>query len=273
MMDLDEQKGREALDLLALSQEAPDPEFRARTRTSFLEAAQAQAVKRPVPVQRPPYRRAFFALASAAAVLLVVGIAVVMNPGPRWQVASIQNATGNILVDDNPIPADDVRSLNEALVPGSTIEWNGNGDIQLVSRRFLALGITPGTKMTLPAPPPRWFGRTSSGSIESGTVRLTSGPRFHGARVTIVAPQATAEMTGTTLAVIAEPQVTCVCVLEGAVHVRAGAHDMGMVPAGMRATVFGNGDAPIQAEMRPTERLKLRAMKDAVRADLERGGD
>jgi hypothetical protein len=271
MMDLDEQKGREALDLLRGG--APDPAFRARTRTSFLEAAAVQAVKRPVSARPSAYRRALYALASAAAVLLVVGIAVVLNPGPRWRVASSQNASGNVLVDDNPIPVDDVRSLNEALVPGSTIEWDGVGDIELVSRRFLALGIAPGTKMTLPAPPPRWFARSVRGTIQSGTVRLTSGPRFHGARVTIEAPQATAEMTGTTLAVIAEPQVTCVCVLEGAVHVMAGKHDMGMVPAGMRATVFGNGDAPIQAAMRPTERVKLSAMKEAVKPDLERGGD
>lgn len=262
MSDQDEIRGRAALDLLETGR--PDASYRARTRATFLQAA------RPA---RAPYRRAFFALSAAAAVLLVIGVAVVMNPGPRWQVARYQDGYGNMLINGEPIPVDDERSLNEALAPGVTIEWNGSSDIALVSRRFLALDIAPGTRMTLPAPPPRWFARTSKGSIESGTVRLTSGPRFHGASVTIVAPQATAEMTGTTLAVIAEPQVTCVCVLEGSVHVMAGAHDMGMVPAGMRATVFGNGDAPIRAEMRPTERVKLSAMKEFVREDLERGGD
>lgn len=262
MSDMDEIRGREALDLLETGR--PDASYRARTRTAFLAAA------RPA---RAPYRRAFFALSAAAAVLLVIGIAVVMNPGPRWQVARTGTTYGNVLVNGEPVPVDDVRSLNEALAPGVTIEWDGSGDLALVSRRFLALGIAPGTKMTLPAPPPRWFARDVHGSLETGTIRLTSGPRFHGARVTIVAPQATAEMTGTTLAVIAEPQVTCVCVLEGAVHVMAGKHDMGMVPAGMRATVFGNGDAPIRAEMRPTERVKLSALKEEVRADLEKGGD
>ena len=64
MMDLDEQKGREALDLLAPG--APDPAFRARTRASFLEAAAVQAVKRPVAARRSPYRRAPYNRASSS---------------------------------------------------------------------------------------------------------------------------------------------------------------------------------------------------------------
>jgi len=218
-------------------------------------------------------RRAFFALAGAAAALLAIGVTTVMNAGPRWKVAGAQAAHGNVMINDEPVPADDVASLNEALVPGAVIEWNGNGDLELVSTRELALGIAPGTKMTLPAPPPRWFARTSRGAIETGTIRLASGKRFHGARVTIATPEATVEMTGTMLSVIHEPMGTCVCVFEGAVRVMAGTHDMGMVPAGQRQVVFADGSAPIRAEMRPTERAKLGEMKEGLRAELERGGD
>jgi ferric-dicitrate binding protein FerR (iron transport regulator) len=270
----DEEFGRRASDALAaLPRAEPDPAFRARQKQAFVAGAYAP-VERPVAVRRPNgMRRAFLALASAAAVLLVVGVTTVMNAGPRWKVASVQAAHGNVLVNDEPIPADDTASLNEALTPGAVIEWNGSGDLELVSTRELALGIAPGTKMTLPAPPPRWFARTSRGAIETGTIRLASGKRFHGARVTITTPEATVEMTGTMLSVIHEPMGTCVCVFEGAVRVMAGTHDMGMVPAGQRQVVFADGSAPIRAEMRPTERAKLGEMKEGVHAELERGGD
>jgi len=257
--------------LQALPSAEPDPAWRARQKELFVAGAYAPA-ERPVSVRRPAsgMRRAFFALAGAAAALLLVGVTAVMNNGPRWKVAGVQAAHGNVMVNDEPIPADDFASLNHALSPGAVIEWNGSGDLELVSAGQLALGIAPGTKMTLPAPPPRWFARTSRGTIETGTMRLASGKRFHGARVTIGTPEATVEMTGTMLAVIHEPMGTCVCVFEGSVRVLAGTHDMGMVPAGQRQVVFADGSAPIRAEMRPTERVKLGEMKEGVRAELDR---
>ena len=265
-----EQRAQAALE--ALPRAEPDPAFRARQKEAFVAGAYA-AEERPVAARRPgprTMRRAFFALAGAAAALLLIGVTTVMNAGPRWQVSRVQAAHGNVLVNDEPVPADDVASLNEVLAPGAVIEWNGNGDLELVSQGQLALGIAPGTKMTLPAPPPRWFARSARGSIETGTIRLAAGRRFHGARVTIGTPEATVEMTGTMLSVIHEPSVTCVCVFVGSVRVMAGTHDMGMVPAGQRQTVFADGRAPERAEMRPGERVKLGEMKEGIRAELER---
>jgi ferric-dicitrate binding protein FerR (iron transport regulator) len=222
---------------------------------------------------RPPGTRlgpVQLALAGAAAAIALGAFAWALNPGPQWRVADLQDAHGNVMVDDEPIPADDAESLNEALVPGATIEWNGNGDLELVSRGQAALGIAPGTTMTLPAPPPRWFARASNGRVTMGTVRLTTGSRFRGARLTIATPEATVFVTGTTLAVIEEPMGTCVCVLEGKVHVMAGANDMGMVPAGQRQTVFADGSKPVRAEMRPVERGMLGEMRRAMGPVLEK---
>lgn len=263
--------------LRALPPAAPAPAFRARLREAFASGTidDAPGDAPPVAARRPGGRAERFplALAGAVAAVLVVAGAWAFNPGPRWRVAEIQHAHGNVIVNDDAIPADDTESLDEVLVPGATIEWDGDGDLELLSRGRLALGIAPGTHMTLPAPPPRWFFRHSAGRVETGTVRLTSGPRFHGARVTIATPEATVEMTGTTLAVIHEPMGTCVCVLEGSVRVRAGAHDMGMVPAGQRQVVFANGQPAVRADMRPTERVALGAMREAMRAELGKGGD
>jgi ferric-dicitrate binding protein FerR (iron transport regulator) len=253
---------------------APAPAFRARLKDAFVSGAIDQDA-RPIAARRPGGRAARFplALAGAVAAVLVVASAFAFNPGPQWRVAQMQNAHGNVIVNDDAIPADDIPSLNEALVPGARIEWDGDGDLELLSRGRLALGIVPGTRMTLPAPPPRWFLRHSEARIETGTIRLTSGPRFHGARVTIATPEARIEMTGTTLAVIHEPMGTCVCVLEGSVHVMAGTHDMGMVPAGQRQVVFASGAPPVRAEMRPTERVALGEMRTKIAAELTKGGD
>ena len=274
----DETRGREAA--RELSAALADPGFRARLEAAFAsgaidpesaaEAAPSRA--RPVHARRPGsgFGRRLAALAAAAALVLVGAGAWEFNPGPRWQVAEGQQAHGNVLIDGEPVPADDFGSVDDALVAGSTIEWNGDGDLELVSRGQLALAIVPGTRMLLPAPPPRWFARTCDGRVESGEIRLTSGSRFHGARLTIATPQASVVMTGTTLAVIQEPAGTCVCVLEGSVHVMAGTHDMGMVPGGQRQVVFADGRAPERAEMRPIERVKLGEMRTAMAAALEK---
>ena len=270
----DEARARRAQDALsALPRAEPDAAFRARQKAAFVSPA---AEERPVAARRPDgrgMRRAFRALAAAAAVLLAAGVTAVLNAGPRWRVAGVQAAHGNVMVNDEPVPAGDVASLNALLAPGAVIEWNGNGDLELISKGQMALGIAPGTKMTLPAPPPRWFARSSRGALETVTIRLASGPDFHGARVTITTPEATVEMTGTMLAVIHEPMGTCVCVFEGAVRVLKGAQDLGMVPAGQRQVVFADGSAPVRAEMRPTERARLGTMKEEIRAELERGGN
>jgi hypothetical protein len=260
--------------LRALPAAAPDPSFRARLRDAFASGAIDAPGRAAVPIaaRRPAPRlgRLELAFTAAAAALALGAFAWAFNPGPQWRVADLQNAHGNVIVNDEPVPADDIESLNDALVPGATIEWNGDGDLELVSRGQLALGIAPGTTMTLPAPPPRWFARESKGRVAMGTIRLTSGSRFRGARLVIATPEAMVFVTGTTLAVIEEPVGTCVCVLEGKVHVMAGTEDMGMVPAGQRATVFADGSPSVRAAMRPTEQVKLGEMRKAMGPVLEK---
>jgi len=274
----DETRGLQAARALPMA--SADPAFRARLGAAFASgaidpehaAAEAAPGARPVHARRPGSRfsRRLVALTAAVALVLVGAAAWAFNPGPRWQVAEGQRAHGNVLIDGEPVPADDIASVDDALLPGSTIEWNGDGDLELVSRGQLALAIVPGTRMSLPAPPPRWFARASGGRVDSGEIRLTSGARFHGARLTIATPQASVTMTGTTLAVIQEPMGTCVCVLEGSVHVTAGTQDMGMVPGGQRQVVYADGRAPERAEMRPVERVKLGEMRTAMAPVLEK---
>ena len=134
-----------------------------------------------------------FALALVAAVALAA-FAWAFNPGPRWRVAATQEADGNVLFDDDPIPASDFEAMNDLLVGGAVVEWRGFGDLELVSPDHAWLAIAPGTVVTLPAPPTRWFARTSRARLEEGTLRFLAGPSFGGARFVVE----TAETTWTT---------------------------------------------------------------------------
>lgn len=125
---------------------------------------------------------------AVATALAVAALAWATNPGPQWRVADTQQADGNVLFDDDPIPAVDVEAMGEQLVPGVVLEWRGTGDLELISPGCAVLAIAPGTVVTLPAPPPRWFARASTCRLSEGTLRFVPGPRFRGARLVIETP-------------------------------------------------------------------------------------
>lgn len=126
------------------------------------------------------------ATVAVAAVLVAFGFA--LNPGPRWKIAATQDAEGNVLLDDDPVPAADVEALADLLQPGTWIEWRGHGDLELVSGGAVALAIAPGTLVTLPSPPPRYFARAARCTLAEGTLRIVPGPAFRGATLTIETP-------------------------------------------------------------------------------------
>jgi ferric-dicitrate binding protein FerR (iron transport regulator) len=266
----------------ALPPEPPAAPYRTQMRARFVagavdapsavRAAQAAAAQARAP------RRGFLGLRPIELGLALAGLAIVaalassvMNAGPKWRVAPNALASGNVVVDDEPIPVTDVESLDEVLRPDSHVVWDGDGELMLHSPGGAVISILPGTEVQMPAPPPRWFARRTAGRVERGEIRVMTGPRFHGARFSITTPQAQVEITGTTLAVICEPAVTCVCVYEGAVEVRglAPADAGAMVPAGQRRTLFADGRATEQAEMRPNERVALDRMRQRMHELLD----
>ena len=74
-------------------------------------------------------------------------------------------------------------------------------------------------------------------------------------------------LTGTTVAVIAEPAGTCVCVLEGTADVKADRGEVVHVPAGTQCDIARGGrKAPQAGEMRGIERPKLQDLRDRLQA-------
>jgi hypothetical protein len=129
-----------------------------------------------------------FGLGVVAVLPVLAALAWAFNPGPRWRVADTQRADGNVLFDGDPVPAADTEAMGDLLLGGTTIEWRGHGDLELISPGHAVLAIAPGTVLRLPAPPPRFFARTSTSRLHEGTLRFLPGPGFAGARLVIETP-------------------------------------------------------------------------------------
>jgi ferric-dicitrate binding protein FerR (iron transport regulator) len=252
-----------------LASPAADAAFRARLKRAFASGAIERVPER-APSRIPFWRHPVLGWAmpvAAAAALLLVGV---MNLGPRWELVSSRGA-GEVVVDGVPVSISDMNGLERRLKRGVRLKLPSDGQIEVAIPGQVALQVTPGTDVTLPAAAGRWFGRGTRASVAHGEVRITTGKAFHGARLAVETPEAMVEVTGTTLAVICEPTGTCVCVLEGRVRVAAQAEGAGaMVTEGHRRYVFNDARAPESAEIRPTEMVPLREFRERRRLMMER---
>lgn len=208
--------------------------------------------------RRPWLYRPWPRLAAAvAAGMLVVFLVNMANRGPVWTVLEA-SGTGEILFDGDPIPVAHKEILAERLRPGVEVEVPEGATMEILSAKTLLVELTPGTKLTIPEPPPRFFGRNAELWTRGGLLRLTTGPAFAGARFDIHTPDAMTRIAGTTIAVIMEPMGTCVCVLEGKAMVgRQSGGAMMAVGPGRRAFVFRDGSPLETNSIRETEIVSL----------------
>ncbi len=243
---------------------AADPAFRARMRREFVSGTLTPAPRLLPPVPRPVmFARAAMALAAAAFVVVFA-----LDRAPRWEVTSWEG--GGVTVDGRAVPAGDAAALAARLHPGAKVVTDGGTQLALRGGKVMALVAIPGTDFTLPATPHRWTSRAVEGAIERGEIRITTGPAFRGARLTIVTREAHVLVNGTTFAVIREPDGTCVCLYEG--HVRMGPVGGQMTPLepGNRRFVYNDGRPELVEPLPGGERMKLRMLRDAERVPLHR---
>jgi hypothetical protein len=255
----------------ALRGPAADPAFRARLRQSFVEGTVAAPARRTTRILTGPFQPVApwrWALVPAAAAALLIAVSV-MNRGPDWSVVHA-GGEGVVIVDRRPIPVAHVtEQLASLLRPGAMIELGDAVELELAIPGGAVMQITPGTQLTLPRSPGRWYERVQPFEVRNGEIRLTTGPRFHGARFEVATPEAAVEIVGTTLAVIREPAGTCVCVYEGTVRVGPRGQTPMPVEHGMRRFVFNDGREPELAAIRPIEGVKLAEFREQRRAMLE----
>lgn len=277
-----EQRARAAL--ASAPPQRADPEFRERLKRDFVSGAievtgakerrrvagwrgarASAGTRTPRRVHLRPAAWVGLSLAAAAMLTTVFGA---LNRGPQWWITAARG-DGAVRIEGRTVALDDRDALRRLLVPGAEVETGPNAELDLCSSGVLALQLGPGTRMTLPPPPARWFGRSDELWVRAGVLRVTTGPRFSGARLAVMSPTAAVMVTGTTLAVIIEDAGTCVCVYEGTAsvgrRVDGETADMSPVPGGQRRYVYKGGRPPEMAGMRDEERGKLAQFREAQR--------
>lgn len=250
-LSAEEQRAQQALRELPAA--APDPAFRARVRREFVAGPRAA---------RSRVRFATWPLAASILVLVGTLATLVANRGEPWRVAAATGA-GVIRVDGRAL---DARQAGAGVLEaGALISTDANVELEIASEGALTLVLTPGSELALPAVPGRWFRRSVVGRLARGELRGATGEAFPGARLRIELPDAVAEVTGTTFALIANAEGSCVCVMEGTVLMRDSGPSVAVTPGRRRLIPRGGGSAreePLRAE----EAMKLEMLRDRVRA-------
>ena len=255
----DERRAQQAV--RELSTARPDAEFRAHLREQLVSGDFGPA--RPRVLHLPWHRRPMthWTLASAAAVAIVAAL-LVWNQGPEWHVISA-HGEGIAVVDGRPVPLGHTTDLDALFRPGVRVMIPEGSEVELRAGDVMLAQIASGSDVTVPSLPGRWFARRAIGEVRSGEIRLTTGAGFHGATLALQTPDAQVRVTGTTLAVICESAGTCVCVLEGRVHVGASPRTMEAVTGGTRGYVFADGRPMLHEAMRADEVPRLTALRDS----------
>ncbi len=238
------------------------PEFKGRLRAEF---AEGRLQPRLALVKREPaggaWKGAFLIFASAAVAAYIV---LQLNAGPDWQVRKVQGS-GQIRVDGHRYSAGKPADYAALLRPGSRIQLTGAASLQVAAADNLIMEIAPGSDISLPRAPGRWWDRQGLANIRAGELRITTGRAFPGAGLLVVSPDTHVMVTGTTLAVICDNGGTCVCVCEGQVKVGRELDSMVVVPQGHLRYTPRDGSAAHAADIRPTERVALSDLRDKAR--------
>jgi ferric-dicitrate binding protein FerR (iron transport regulator) len=271
MSELGPEETREML--RGLRDEKPDPEYRERVRRSFvsggvsLERAGTAAALGGRGAHQERWRArlvVWLALAATIAPGVWLGNA---NMGPHWVLHRVTDV-GQVLLDGRPLNQE--RDLGVRLRPGALLTTSGDAEADLACGDLAVLRVPSGTELAVPTPLGRWFRRSSTCELRRGEARVATTSHFVGAKLSIRTNLAVIEVTGTTLAVFAGQDSTCLCVLEGSATMIDRGGTRSSVAAGNRVTLFQDARAPRREAILPMERMKLQMMRDDAAAITDR---
>lgn len=213
----------------------PGPAFRARLKDEFVSGNfRAPRVPAPSPWFRQPVWIA--RVAAAAAVALVV----FMNRGPDWRVVAA-SGEGRITVGNASFAPAEQQRIAAALRRGGKVSTEGAVTLDLVAQGVLAVTLGPDTRVTLRDTPGRWWGRDAQVHVAAGNAYFSTGRGFRGAHLAVSTPELQVDAVGTSFAVLRGEDGSCVCVMEGHVHVARHGGAAEDVPEGMRRLVGVDG--------------------------------
>jgi len=242
-----------AAEIRSLGDPRPDADFRARLRAGFvagdLDALQPAAEAAPPAADAPSAaaprrRRGRRLLWGAVPVALAAVLAVALLGGSAaWRTTSVRG-DGLVAVGDAAAPAADAAAVAALLAGGGRVRLEGDAAVDLLWQDVVAVALQPGTQMVLPAAGGD-RDRPIELAVDAGQVSLTTGPRFHGRTLRITTSEGVSVVTGTTVDVFKNAELTCVCVLEGVVEITDPLQGSDRVPAGMRKVMFADGRPPL----------------------------
>ena len=261
---------REAQKAVRALREVPaDPDFRQRLRADFVRGSLRSPWARESSSAWGRLRERL--LAGGAIPLSVAGLAVAMillvvwsrSSVPHWELQGA-SGEGTLWIDGRAISSSQLAARAPRLQGGTILRTDGQLQIEIVARGKLAMQAAPGATFYVPGP--SWTGHGAwRGAVQDGEVRCVTGPDFSGRSLLIDGTSAAVEVTGTTLAIIAGRDSTCVCVFEGTVRQidRNGRGEP--VAAGMRRTVYSDRRKPLSEAIRRMESMKLSMLVDRAR--------
>ena len=243
--------------LSRLPRRAADRKFRERLRSQFVrDAIPGRARSVPHTWWSTRWGRTAMAAASAAAVLAFVWL---LNTGPAWELTG-SSGSGVVQIDGRPTPLNAPAEIARRLHAGADVLLPAGAQLDLNLPGIAVIQLVGGSHATLPGRPGRWFARSMAASLDTGEIRISTGPTFRGTQLEVVTPEARAIVTGTTLAVLRQADSSCVCVFEGRVSMINHA-STATVQAGFRRSVFRDGRAPRVEPIRPMEIMKLTMLR------------
>lgn len=251
-LERSEESARDAL--RAIPSVSPDPAYRARMREAFISPSLAAPRRVPLRIW-----------AMAASVLLALGwFASAANEGSPWRIVSGTGA-GAVEIDGRATGRAGVVSGGAVVSPGALVETDVDAELVIASGDAIVLVVAPGSRVVLPDVPRRWLGRTLRARVEAGELRGKTGRDFIGARLLVQLPAAEVEITGTTFALIANDEGSCVCVFEGQVSMTERTGTFSVQP-GRRRVVPLDGGLSRDEPLRSNEAMKLEMLVDQVTA-------
>lgn len=229
---------------------ASDPDL-AAAATPGPEAPAQTAPPRVVELPRRRFGRRW-SLVALPAIAAALAIFFLGGGDPRWQLEDVRGV-GDITVAGRTVASTDRTGVADLIEPGARFEVPAGVELDIVLDGVMVIGVAGPAAFTLPLNP-REAPFAYEAVVESGEVRFKSGPEFAGRRAVLRTTEGTAVVTGTAVAVYKNAEVTCVCVLEGAVMVGRDADHMNEIPAGMRKVMFADGSEPKIVPIEPGHR-------------------
>lgn len=265
-MDLTPEERQLQQSVRDLGEVRADDAFRAKLRQQFVsgefaETAETPTAEMPAPeipniVELPPQkrtRRRFLAVLPAMAAMLAI---VIFSGGdPEWKMEDVRGI-GTVTVNSHTADATDPDAVANLIVPSARISVPEGVQLDVVLDGVMVIGVAGPADFTMPDNP-EGDKYAYAATVHRGEFRIKTGPEFPGSEVLILTTEGRIEITGTTIAVYKNDDVTCVCVLEGTALIGKDGDHMDAVSAGMRKVMFADGNDPAIIPIEPGHKDSL----------------